>query len=126
MPFYSDMAAMAADLLKPDAAGGLGQGAITIVRITPGAPNLAAPWEPVTPTRQTATVNQISTIKAEYVKEGTIIVTDFAYMTTVPTTFDPRPGDTVEAGGATVGTIVHADPFPAHGTRVYWSIYVNR
>jgi hypothetical protein len=50
MPFYEDMQQVARDLLAPDTAGGLGQGAITIVRTTPGTPDPAQPWVPVTPT----------------------------------------------------------------------------
>lgn len=54
--FYSQMAAMSRDLLKPTSQGGLGQGEIKLTRITHGEPNPNAPWEPVEPTTQTETL----------------------------------------------------------------------
>lgn len=51
--FYESMAAMTRDLLKSDSQGGLGQGKITLTRVTPGTPDPLEPWEPVAPTTQT-------------------------------------------------------------------------
>lgn len=126
MPFYDDMQAMARDLLKPDTDGGLGQGAITIVRLAPGEPNPNAPWEPVEPTRTAENVDQIGEAKAEYTQGGTIIVTDYAYMTVPTSSFTTQPGDFVERDGVAVGTVVHAENYPPHGVAVYSNIYVNR
>ena len=50
--FYQEMADMVRDLLSPTSAGGLGQGAITLVRVVQ-TPNPTEPWEP--PTQSTLT-----------------------------------------------------------------------
>lgn len=126
MTLYGEIADMARDLLKPDTAGGLGQGAVTIVRMVPGEPDPDTPWEPTEPTRLAEDVDQIGKVKAEYTTGGTIIVTDYAYMTVPTATFATRPGDFVERDGVTVGTVVHVAPYPPHGTAVYQNIFVNR
>lgn len=128
MPFYDDMRQVAADLLKPDTAGGLGMGAIQIVRLTPGVPNPAAPWVPVAPTETIATVNQVKTTDGEYVDRGTVIKTDLYFMTTPPAWgLGPvMPGDVVRIGGVQVGTVVHAAPFGSNDVAVYVEIWVNR
>lgn len=128
MPFYDELAAMAADLLKPDTAGGLGMGSIQIVRLTPGIPNPAKPWEPVPPTETVATVSQIKTQNAEYVDRGTIIKTDMYFMTMPPQWgLGPvMPGDVVRIGGSQVGTVVHSAPFGSNDVAIYVEIWVNR
>ena len=126
MPFYDDLQQVARDLLAPDTAGGLGQGAITLVRTTPGTPDPSQPWVPVTPTITTESVNQISKTKAEYVNAGTIVQTDLAYEIEAPRVILPVPGDTVKVGGVYVGGVVHVVRFPPHGTQVLTKIYVNR
>lgn len=50
--FYQEMADMVRDLLSPTSAGGLGQGAITLVRVVQ-TPNPTEPWEQ--PTQSTLT-----------------------------------------------------------------------
>lgn len=50
--FYKEMADMVRDLLSPTSAGGLGQGAITLVRVVQ-TPNPTQPWEQ--PTKSTLT-----------------------------------------------------------------------
>ena len=126
MPFYDDMAQVARDLLAPDTAGGLGQGAITLVRTTPGTPDPSQPWVPVTLTVTTEDVNQISKTKAEYISAGTIVATDLAYVIEAPRVILPVPGDTVKVGGVYVGGVVHSEPFPAHGVTVLVKLWVNR
>ncbi len=126
MPFYDDMAQVTRDLLAPDTAGGLGQGAITLVRTTPGTPDPSQPWVPVTPTTTTEDVNQISNTKAEYISAGTIVQTDLAYVIEAPRVIQPKPGDTVQVGGAHVGGIVHVVRFPPHGVTVLVKLWVNR
>ena len=118
------MQQVARDLLDPD--DGLGQGAITLVRTTPGTPDPAQPWVPVTPTITTESVNQISKTKAEYVNAGTIVQTDLAYVIEAPRVILPVPGDTVKVGGVYVGGVVHSEPFPAHGVTVLVKLWVNR
>jgi hypothetical protein len=122
MSFYADMQAMVSDLLAPDA---LGQGSITIARLTAGPSLPDQPWLSVEPMREEWTVNQIGMTKAEYVNGGTVIKTDLAYMTEPPAA-QTRPGDVVEHDGVQVGTVVHVAPFPTHGDPVFQKIYVNR
>lgn len=50
--FYQEMADMVRDLLSPTSAGGLGQGAITLVRVVQ-TPNPTQPWD--SPTKSTLT-----------------------------------------------------------------------
>lgn len=45
MAFYEEMAAMVRDLTKPDTAGGLGQGSLSLSRTTPGTVDPLKPWE---------------------------------------------------------------------------------
>lgn len=125
--FYSDLAAMTRDLLQPDSAGGLGQGPVTLTRTTPGVPDPAKPWLPVTPTITTATANQIGTGKNEYRAGETIVGVDVALMIEPPAGMIPAPGDTVEKAGVRIGTVVRADRFPAAGdVPVYWDLFINR
>lgn len=126
MPFYSDLAAMAADLLQPDSAGGLGQGAIQIVRVTPGTVDPLHPEVPVSPVRVLETVNQIGKPKAEYRDGETVIKTDMAYMITPVSTFIIAPGDLVRIGSVDVGTIVHVERLGSLETTVYELIWANR
>ena len=126
MPFYDDLQQVARDLLAPDTAGGLGQGAITLVRTTPGTPDPSQPWVPVTPTVTSETVNQISKTKAEYISAGTIVQTDLAYVIEAPRVIQPVPGDTVKVGGVHVGGVVHVVRFPPHGVTVLVKLWVNR
>ena len=125
MPLYSDLAAMTVDLLAPDTAGGLGQGAIVIVRIAPGVINPASPETPVGPVETLATVNQIAIPKAEYRSGETVIQTDTAYMITPPP-FDPKPGDLVRIAGVTVGAVVHVERLGSLDVPIYYTLWVNR
>jgi hypothetical protein len=122
MGFYDDMQGVVRGLLAP---GALGQGPVTIARLTAGPSLPDQPWLAVEPTREEWTVNQIGMTKAEYVSGGTVIKTDLAYMTEPPAS-PTRPGDVVEEGGNPVGTVVHVAPFPTHGTPVFQKVYVNR
>ena len=125
MPFYSDLAAMTVDLLQPDSAGGLGQGAISIVRATPGAIDPAHPETPVAPSETVSVVNQIGMPKAEYRTGETVVTTDVAYMITPPS-FEPKPGDVVRIAGVDVGTVVHAERLGSLDVPIYFTLWVNR
>lgn len=54
--FYSQMAAVAAQLLAPTSQNGLGQGSIVLSHATAGTPG-ANPWDPVEPTMTTETLS---------------------------------------------------------------------
>lgn len=125
---YSDATVWVPDLLRPESEGGLGMGAIQIVRLKPGVPNPTKPWEPVPPTETVATVNQIKKHNAEYVDRGTVIKTDMYFMTTPPQWgLGPvMPGDVVRIGGSQVGTVVHSAPFGSNDVAVYVELWVTR
>jgi len=124
--FYDEMAAMVQDLLQPDSAGGLGQGAIQIIRTTPGGIDPAHPETPVAPVLWVATVDQIGMPKAEYRTGETVITTDLAYMITPPVGFDPEPGDLVRVAGVDVGTVVHVERLGSLDVAIYWTVWANR
>ena len=124
--FYDEMAAMVQDLMQPDSAGGLGQGAIQIIRTTPGTVDPAHPEIPVGPVETVATVDQIGMPKAEYRTGETVITTDLAYMITPPVGFDPEPGDLVRIAGVDVGTVVHVERLGSLDVALYWTVWANR
>lgn len=126
MPFYDEMAAMVADLLKPDTAGGLGMGSIQIVRLTPGLPTPGQEHIPVPPSAEIATVNQINTANEEYVDRGTVILADRMFMVTPPQWgIGPiTPGDVVIAPGFH-GTVIHVQPFGSNDVPIYCKVYAN-
>lgn len=124
--FYDEMAAMVQDLMQPDSAGGLGQGAIQIIRTTPGGIDPAHPETPVAPVRLVATVDQIGMPKAEYRTGETVVTTDLAFMITPPVGFDPAPGDLVRVGGFDVGTVVHVERLGSLDVAIYWTVWANR
>ena len=125
MPLYADLAAMTVDLLAPDTAGGLGQGAIAIVRVTPGAVNPASPETPVGPVETVAAVDQIGMPKAEYRNGETVVTTDVSYMITPPP-FDPKPGDLVRIGDVDVATVVHVERLGSLAVPIYYTLWANR
>jgi len=119
MAFYDDMAAMVSDLLAPDTSGGLGQGAITLTRLTPGTPNPTTPWEPVTPTKQTETLRgAVSGVSAELVGAGegsaVILASDRAAICAVPS-IGYQAGDVLAIDGVAVHVLL-VQNIPAAGT----------
>lgn len=124
--FYDEMAAMVQDLLQPDSAGGLGQGAIQIIRTTPGGIDPLHPETPVAPVRLVVTVDQIGMSKAEYRTGETVITTDLAYMITPHVGFYPEPGDLVRVVGVHVGTVVHVERLGSLDVALYWTVWANR
>lgn len=118
MGFYDDMADMVRDILQPDSGGGLGQGVFTLMHITPGSPNPAAPWEPVTPVTQMASVRgAVRGISKELIGVevgGTVLLaTDRVALCEVPP-IDCSPGDTLTVDGVTM-TILAVEKIPAAG-----------
>ena len=126
MYLYADLAAMTADLLQPDGAGGLGQGAIQIIRTAPGVIDPEHPETPVGPIETVATVNQIAKPKAEYRTGETVVTTDAAYMITPPIGFAPAPGDVVRIAGVDAGTIVHVERMGSMDVPIYFTVWCNR
>lgn len=126
MPFYDELADMVVDLLSPDDAGGLGQGAITIVRETPGVPSPSQPQVPVGPKVLTEDVNHVGEPKAEYRAGETVVTSDYAFMIVPATKFTVAVGDRVRIDGKDIGTIVHVERLGSLSVPVYFEIYVNR
>lgn len=126
MPFYDDMAGVVTDLLKPDTAGGLGQGAIAIVRTSPGIPDPVQPWVPVAPTEIIEMVDQIGEAKAEYRIGETTVGVDRAFMIVPTKSFEIDNGDVVRIDGYDIGTVVRVERLGALDVPLYAKIYVNR
>ena len=80
MGFYDDMRGVALDLLAPEAAGGLGQGAITLIRTEQTAkPGDWPTWEPWTGTKTVKTYRlygAVSGVDAKLVDGTTILASD--------------------------------------------------
>lgn len=119
MGFYSDMAAMAYDLLAPDSNGGLGQGHVVLVRTTPGTPDPDAPWEPVTPTTTSETLRAaVSGADARLVGTevggAVILASDRTVVCAVPV-MGYQAGDTLMIDGKPV-LILSVQKIPAAGT----------
>lgn len=127
MAFYAEMAAMAADLLKPDAQGGLGQGEIVLIRSTPGTVDEGAPWEPVEPTTEQETLRAAASgalpsgSQAEEYGDGvTILSTDIKVIAAVPAMDWRMTGDDGSVLSMTIDgrpmTIVRVRGIPEAGT----------
>lgn len=114
--------------IASEVAAGLGEVGLflTIVHAKPGAPDPAEPWVPIPPSTTKETVAQIGEGSGAYREGGTIISTDFEFMTAVPATLTPQPGDTVEVDGSHHSTIVKAEAFPPTGHPAYITIWSNR
>lgn len=119
MAFYDDMAAMARDLLKPDAQGGLGQGVIAVRREEPGTVNPDKPWEPVEPTITEKELRGAARgIGSELVGTeagGTVLLsTDLVVTTEVPS-IELKAGDVLLVDGLPT-RILSIEFIPAAGT----------
>ena len=116
--FYADMAKVSAQLLAPTSQGGLGQGVIVLARSTPGAPNEEAPWEPVTPTVTTETLNGAargvdSRLVGSEVGGAVILATD-KQVICAPPVMQYQAGDTLSIDGVPVHVIA-VEKIPAAG-----------
>lgn len=116
--FYSDMAKMTRGLLAPTSQGGLGQGEIVLTRKTPGAPNPAAPWEPVVPVIQSeplrGAVRGVSKQLVGTEAGGTVILaSDRQAVCEVPT-MQYAAGDVLSVDGVPVH-IIAFERIPAAG-----------
>lgn len=116
--FYAEMAAMAGDLLAPTSQGGLGQGEVKLIRVTPGMPDPIKPWEPVKPTTQTETlrgaVRGVSQrLIGTEVGGAVILASDRQAICTVPT-MQYQAGDVLSVDGVPVH-ILSFERIPAAG-----------
>ena len=119
MAFYAEMAAMARDLLKPDTAGGLGQGTIVLSHKAEGAANPAEPWTPVAPIVATEQLRgAVRGIDRELVGTeagGTVLLsTDRHAICEVPT-IPCEPGDVLTVDGIAMHILI-VEKIPAAGT----------
>ncbi|MGH2342569.1 hypothetical protein ACRC7T_13925 [Segnochrobactraceae bacterium EtOH-i3] len=113
--FYDDMASMVAELLAPETAGGLGQGTVTLTRMTAGTPDPTAPWDPVAGT--TETVPLLAAVRGagrKWVDGETILATDLQAIIAVPAIM-PVPGDVVTRDGDPL-TVIRVQRYPEAGT----------
>lgn len=118
--FYAEMRQAAIDLLAPTDDGGLGQGAIDLVRYVPGPPE-PNPWDPPTPeTREVTPLNGAARgVSKELVglpveTGGQIVATDLQVIV-APWGGEYEPGHVLEIDGAPV-TILKIENIPAAGT----------
>lgn len=116
--FYADMAKMAKGLLKPTSQGGLGQGTMTLTRVTPGAPNPDRPYDPVQPITQTVDLNgAVRGVSKELIGTeigGTIILSsDRQAICDVPS-ISYTAGDVLSIDGVPV-TVLGVENIPAAG-----------
>lgn len=118
--FYAEMAGVTAELLAPTNAGGLGQGSIVLVRLTPGAPPANA-WDPPSdpvPVRATL-AGAASGVSKELVgteaSPGTTIAATDLQIVVAPWGGAYEPGDILELDGAPL-TILAVRNIPAVGT----------
>lgn len=128
--FYLEMAATARDLLAPTAEGGLGQGEIVLVKLTPGAPPANA-WDPPTAPGRTETPldGAASGVGKELVGlvalNGTSIVASDLQVIVAPWDGEADPEDLLELDGAAT-TILRVDKIPAVGITAAVRIVVRR
>lgn len=118
---YDDMATMARDLLAPEDVGGLGQGAIQLIRITPGAVDPDKPWLPVQSIEQTETLSGAADgVSSELVGTeagGTVIIASDRAVVCAAPTMQYQAGDLLSVDGVRVN-ILSVQRIPAAGTVV--------
>ena len=116
-----DWTAIAAEVRE--ALGEVGN-SLTLTRSTPGTPDPSQPWVPVAPTLVTETVSQFGDGRRDFRSGEVVIASDFQFMIAVPLTITPKPGDMIAADGVNA-TIIKAEPFPAGGEPVYFTLWAN-
>lgn len=89
MGFYDEMAGMAAELLAPESAGGLGQGEVLLRRVvtTPGANPWDDPTEQITDTKLSASVKRVN----QRYENGALVIATGDIVTFAPV--DPEPAN---------------------------------
>lgn len=119
MAFYDEMADMATELLTEFA-----QGQVSITRVTPGAPDPDAPWVPVEPTTQTATLAAVvNGVSKQFIDGESVLASDLEVLFAVPA-FAPELADVVTIDGRPVMP-VRLIQVPAAGTPVAYKLIVR-
>lgn len=117
--FYDDLAAMASDLLAPTSSGGLGQGVIELIRVTPGVADPDKPWLPVDPTEQTELLKgAVKGVSSELVGTeagSAVILASDREVICAPPTMQYQAGDLLSVDGVRVN-ILSVERIPAAGT----------
>lgn len=136
MGFYDDMAAMADELLLPDAQGGFGQGLVQLKRITVTPP--PNDWTPGTETETLWTLKAAVRRLHQRYENGVLIIETgdqiIASVTATLTsvdgeavapqdqTFEPRNSDIIVVDGAD-RAIDNITPIPGAGTTSAWKLW---
>ena len=126
--FYTEMGAVATELLSPTSSGGLGQGSITLVKYTAVAP--AEPWLPP-PSPIEARVPLLGAargvgkdlIGVSVENGGQIVATDLMVIV-APFAGGVDPTDVLEIDGAPV-TILSVQRVPEAGITSAWKFVVR-
>lgn len=126
--FYGEMKAVAASMLAPTSAGGLGQGVIKLTRVVPATPNPSSPWTPVAPVRTTETINgAVRGVDAELVgveAGGTVILASDLIAVCTPPKITFSAGDTLEIDSKAYN-IISVQNVPAAGIAVVTKFVVR-
>jgi|SRR5690554_275143 len=117
--FYDDMATMTNELLAPTSSGGLGQGVVKLIRVTPGVPDSDKPWLPVEPTEKPETLKAAvrgvdSRLVGTEVGSAVILASD-RQVICAPPAMGYQAGDAMSIDGVRV-TILSVERIPAAGT----------
>jgi len=117
--FYDDLADMASELLAPASSGGLGQGVIQLIRVTPGAVDPDKPWLPVEPTEKPETLKAAvrgvdSRLVGTEVGSAVILASD-RQVICAPPAMGYQAGDILSVDGVRV-TVLSVERIPAAGT----------
>lgn len=115
--FYDEMREMATELL-----GEFQQGVVQLVRVSPGAPDPATPWEPGAPTQTTYDLKATVTREHQRYENGVLIVeTGDMVMFAVPE-ITPVLTDKLVIDG-TARSITNLTPIPAAGDPVAYKAW---
>jgi hypothetical protein len=123
MGFYDEMQEMATELLAPEASGGLGQGSVTLKRITPGTPNADQPWLPVAPTTESWALG--ASVRRQHYRyvSGTLVAeTGDIVVFSTPSGVTPMLSDQLIIDGS-AREMSELTPIPGAGTVVAWKAW---
>lgn len=120
MGFYDEMAAMVQDVLLPDTEGGLGQGDVSLKRVTtvPGE----NPWDPPTETAVTYPLKAAVKRLHQRYENGVLIVETGDMVTFAVPDVVPALTDTLVIDGKE-RAITNLTPIPGAGQVVAWKAW---